>query len=62
MAANKKLKSFSSFIGEQFPPPVVNNPPVNTASGSNIAGLPPDFPPVRSRKQTKMLKRRRKSV
>lgn len=58
----RKLKPFSSFMSEQFPPPVVNNPPTNTASGSNIAGLPPDFPPVPARKQTKMLKRRRKSV
>jgi len=59
---NRKLKPFSSFMSEQFPPPVVNNPPTNTASGSNIAGLPPDFPPVPQKNKPKILKRRRKSV
>lgn len=58
----RKIKPFSSFVREEFPPPMANNPPTNTANGSNIAGLPPDFPPVRNRKQTKTLKRRQKTV
>lgn len=61
MAANR-LKRFSSFIGEEFPPPMVSNPPTNTANGSNIAGLPPDFPPVPSRKGKKSPKKRKRAV
>jgi hypothetical protein len=56
--AHNKIKKFSAFIGEEFPPPTV--PPTNTASGANVAGLPPDLPPVPTaaqRKKSKILKR-----
>ncbi len=59
---NRKIKSFSRFMEEQFPPPVVANPPTNTASGSFIAGLPPDMPPMRQRKANKIMGRRKKAV
>ena len=55
---NRKIKKFSSFC-EEFPPPIVA--PTNTASGANIAGLPPDLPPVPTaaqRKKSKILKRK----
>lgn len=55
-----KIKKFSSFVSEEFPPPIV--PIGNIASGGNIAGLPPDLPPVPTpsqRKKSKILKRRR---
>jgi hypothetical protein len=56
--ARDKLKRFSAFVSEDFPPPIV--PPTNTASGANVAGLPPDLPPVPTaaqRKKSKILKR-----
>lgn len=59
---SRKIKPFSRFIEEEFPPPVVVNPPTNTANGSNIAGLPPDFPPVPKLKGSKILKRRKRAV
>ncbi len=55
---NRKIKKFSSFC-EEFPPPIV--PPTNVASGANVAGLPPDLPPVPTaaqRKKSKILKRK----
>lgn len=55
---NSKLKRFSSFVNEDFPPAIA---PTNTASGGNIAGLPPDLPPVPTpaqRKKSKILKRK----
>lgn len=51
-----KIKKFSSFVSEEFPPPIV--PPNNMASGANVAGLPPDLPPVSPRKKSKILKRK----
>lgn len=54
-----KIKKFSSFVIEEFPPPIV--PPNNMASGANVAGLPPDLPPVPTpsqRKKSKILKRK----
>jgi|LauGreDrversion4_2_1035121.scaffolds.fasta_scaffold53934_1 hypothetical protein len=56
----RKLKSFSRFIGEEFPPPMAVAPS-NIAGGGNIAGLPPDLPPVPTaaqRKKSKILKRK----
>lgn len=56
---NRNIKKFSSFVNEEFPPPIV--PPTNTASGGNIAGLPPDLPPVPTaaqRRKSKILKRK----
>jgi hypothetical protein len=41
--AQAKLKTFSQFM-EDFPPPMTT--PTNVASGTHIAGLPPDLPPV----------------
>lgn len=52
------LKRFVTFVNEEFPPAIV---PTNTASGENIAGLPPDLPPVPTagqRKKSKILKRK----
>jgi len=40
---NRKLKTFSQFM-EDVPPPMTT--PTNVASGTHIAGLPPDLPPV----------------
>jgi hypothetical protein len=54
----RNIKKFSSFVSEDFPPAIV---PTNTASGANIAGLPPDLPPVPTagqRKKSKILKRK----
>lgn len=56
---NRKIKPFSAFISEDIPPPMS---PTNSASGANIAGLPPDFPPVplpSQRKKLKIVKRKR---
>jgi hypothetical protein len=39
-----KLRSFAQFVSEEFPPPMTT--PTNVASGTHIAGLPPDMPPV----------------
>lgn len=36
---NRKLKTFSQFMEDA-------TPPTNVASGTHIAGLPPDLPPV----------------
>jgi hypothetical protein len=55
--AHRKIKSFTSFIGEEFPPPMAVSPS-NIAGGGNIAGLPPDLPPVSPRKKSKILKRK----
>ena len=58
--AHRKIKSFSAFIGEEFPPPMAVAPS-NIAGGGNIAGLPPDLPPVpvaAQRKKSKILKRK----
>ena len=58
--AHRKIKSFSTFIGEEFPPPMAVSPS-NIAGGGNIAGLPPDLPPVPTaaqRKKSKILKRK----
>lgn len=55
---NRKIKPFSAFISEDIPPPMS---PTNSASGANIAGLPPDFPPVplpSQRKKSKIVKRK----
>jgi hypothetical protein len=55
----RNIKKFSSFVSEEFPPPIV--PPTNVASGANIAGLSPDLPPVPTaaqRKKSKILKRK----
>ncbi len=55
---NRKIKKFSSFC-EEFPPPI--SPIGNIASGANVAGLPPDLPPVPTaaqRKKSKILKRK----
>jgi hypothetical protein len=41
--AQAKLKRFSQFM-EDVPPPMTT--PTNVASGTHIAGLPPDMPPV----------------
>jgi hypothetical protein len=54
-----RIKKFSAFVNEEFPPPV--SAPSNVASGSNIAGLPPDLPPVpiaAQRRKSKILKRK----
>ena len=40
---NRKRKTFSQFM-EDVPPPMTT--PTNVASGTHIAGLPPDLPPV----------------
>jgi hypothetical protein len=56
--ASNKVKKFSSFISEEIPPPMSASPPTNTASGGNIAGLPPDLPPVSPRKKSKIVKRK----
>jgi len=40
---NRKLKTFSQFM-EDVPPPMTT--PTNVASGTHIAGLPPDLPHV----------------
>jgi hypothetical protein len=56
---NRKIKKFSAFVSEEFPPPI--SAPTNVASGENIAGLPPDLPPVSTaaqRKKSKILKRK----
>lgn len=53
----RKLKRFSSFVNEEFPPAIV--PPTNTASGANIAGLPPDMPPVPARRVKSNIRRRK---
>ena len=60
--AQHKIKRFSTFMEEEFPPPIVTQPPVNVADGSKIAGLPPDMPPVPTpsqRKNSKIAKRKR---
>jgi hypothetical protein len=54
-----KMKRFSTFINEEFPPPMVSNPPTNVADGTKIAGLPPDFPPV---KKSNILKRKKRKA
>jgi hypothetical protein len=41
--AQAKRKTFSQFM-EDVPPSVTT--PTNVASGTHIAGLPPDMPPV----------------
>ncbi len=41
-----KLRSFAQFVSEEFPPPMSSTPPTNVASGTHIAGLSPDLPPV----------------
>ena len=46
-----KIKKFSKFVSEDFPPPIAA--PTNTAGGGNIAGLPPDIPPVKTPSQRK---------
>jgi hypothetical protein len=56
--AQAKLKTFAQFM-EEVPPPM--GTPTNTASGTHIAGLPPDFPPV-SNAQKKQNIRRRKTA
>jgi hypothetical protein len=48
---NRKLKRFSSFVSEDFPPPIAI--PTNNAGTGNIAGLPPDIPPVKTPSQRK---------
>jgi hypothetical protein len=55
----RKIKKFSSYVNEDFPPPIVA--PTNTAGSENIAGLPPDLPPVApaaQRKKSKIMKRK----
>ncbi len=52
----RNIKKFSSFVSEDFPPPIAT--PTNTAGSGNIAGLPPDLPPVSPRKKSKILKRK----
>jgi hypothetical protein len=55
----RNIKKFSSFVSEEFPPPI--SPIGNIASGANVAGLPPDLPPVPTaaqRKKSKILKRK----
>ena len=61
---NRKMKKFSSFIWEEgvppgFPPSMEAPPPTNIASGANIAGLPPDLPPVR---KSNILKRKKRKA
>lgn len=56
---NRKVKRFSAFVSEEFPPPIVSNPPTNVADGTKIAGLPPDFPPV---KKSNILKRKKRKA
>jgi hypothetical protein len=58
--AQAKLKTFAQFM-EEVPPPMGATPPTNIASGTHIAGLPPDFPPV-SNAQKKQNIRRRKTA
>lgn len=57
-----KLKRFSTFVNEEFPPPMVVNPPTNVADGTKIAGLPPDFPPVPARNKLNIARRKRKKA
>lgn len=62
---NRKLKRFASFVSEEgvppgFPPSMQASPPSNIASGANIAGLPPDLPPVPQRRRNKSKIGRRK--
>ena len=52
----RNIKKFSSFVSEEFPPPI--SPIGNIASGANVAGLPPDLPPVSPRKKSKIIKRK----
>jgi len=49
--AHSKLKRFSSFVSEDFPPPIAM--PTNNAGTGNIAGLPPDLPPMKTPAQRK---------
>jgi hypothetical protein len=53
---NRKLKRFCTFVNEEVPPPIS---PTNTASGANIAGLPPDLPPVPARRVKSNIRRRK---
>ena len=46
-----KIKKFSKFVSEDFPPPIAA--PTNNTGGGNIAGLPPDLPPVKTPSQRK---------
>jgi len=52
----RKIKKFSVFVSEEFPPPI--SAPTNVASGENIAGLPPDLPPVPQRRKSKIGRRK----
>jgi hypothetical protein len=52
-----RIKKFVQFC-EEFPPPIATQPPTNVADGTKIAGLPPDLPPVPSRKKSKIVKRK----
>jgi hypothetical protein len=56
---NRKLKPFSSFMREEFPPPMAVTPPTNVADGTKIAGLPPDMPPVN---KSNILKRKKRKT
>lgn len=61
---NSKLKRFSAFVKEEgvppgFPPSMEASPPTNTAGSGNIAGLPPDLPPV---KKSNIARRKRKKA
>lgn len=53
---NRKIKSFSSFIIE-------DGMPANTVGAGNIAGLPPDLPPVavpsERRKKSNIVRRKK---
>jgi hypothetical protein len=55
---NRKLKTFAQFM-EEVPPPMGATPPTNTASGTHIAGLPPDFPPVSNARKQQNIRRRK---
>lgn len=59
---SRKLKTFSAFVNEEFPPPMVSNPPTNVADGTKIAGLPADFPPVPRRNKLNIARRKRRKA
>jgi hypothetical protein len=52
-----RIKKFTQFL-EEFPPPIVTQPPNNVADGTKIAGLPPDLPPVPQRRKSKIGRRK----